>query len=113
MTKFFAEALFRTSALECLTEIAGLVDLDPRYNPLQQQMFVVLVKQVSFFFMKVSSVALFWALGCALAAYSKALVFTILHGDVRTVGSSSTLLLASNRATAAFPRCGAELLPVA
>lgn len=50
LTKFFAEALFRTSALECLTEIAGLVDLDPRYNPLQQQMFVVLVKQVSFFF---------------------------------------------------------------
>lgn len=47
LTKFFAEALFRTSALECLTEIAGLVDLDPRYNPLQQQMFVVLVKQLS------------------------------------------------------------------
>lgn len=47
LTKFFAEALFRTSALECLTEIAGLVDLDPRYNPLQQQMFVVLVKQVN------------------------------------------------------------------
>lgn len=47
LTKFFAEALFRTSALECLTEIAGLVDLDPRYNPLQQQMFVVLVKQVT------------------------------------------------------------------
>ncbi|CAN0300852.1 unnamed protein product, partial [Scytosiphon promiscuus] len=46
LTKFFPETAFRTSALECLTEIAGLVDLDPRYNPLFQRMFVVLVKQV-------------------------------------------------------------------
>ncbi|CAN0025922.1 unnamed protein product, partial [Hapterophycus canaliculatus] len=47
LTKFFPETAFRTSALECLTEIAGLVDLDPRYNPLFQRMFVVLVKQLS------------------------------------------------------------------
>ena len=46
LTKFFPETAFQTSALECLTEIAGLVDLDPRYNALFQQMFVVLVKQV-------------------------------------------------------------------
>lgn len=47
LTKFFPETAFRTAALECLTEIAGLVDLDPRYNTLFQNMFVVLVKQVS------------------------------------------------------------------
>lgn len=47
LTKFFPEMAFRTAALECLTEIAGLVDLDPRYNTLFQNMFVVLVKQVS------------------------------------------------------------------
>lgn len=48
LTKFFPENMFRTSALECLTEIAGLVDLDPRYNHLFQQMFVMLVKQVEY-----------------------------------------------------------------
>lgn len=46
LTKFFPENAFRTAALECLTEIAGLVDLDPHYNPLLQRMFVALVKQV-------------------------------------------------------------------
>ena len=46
LTKYFPEMAFRTAALECLTEIAGLVDLDPRYNTLFQRMFVVLVKQV-------------------------------------------------------------------
>eukprot|EP00752_Nemacystus_decipiens_P006845 g6147.t1 len=47
LTKYFPEMAFRTAALECLTEIAGLVDLDPRYNTLFQRMFVVLVKQLS------------------------------------------------------------------
>ncbi|CAB1100876.1 unnamed protein product [Ectocarpus sp. CCAP 1310/34] len=46
LTKYFPETAFRTSALECLTEIAGLVDFDPQYNRLFQGMFVVLVKQV-------------------------------------------------------------------
>lgn len=52
LTKFFPEMSFRTSALECLTEIAGLSDLDAVYNPLFQQMFVVLVKQVGGYFLK-------------------------------------------------------------
>ncbi|CAM9157205.1 unnamed protein product [Discosporangium mesarthrocarpum] len=47
VNKFFPESLFRTSALECLTEIACLSDLDARYDPLFQQMFVLLVKQLS------------------------------------------------------------------
>lgn len=53
LTKYFPEMAFRTAALECLTEIAGLVDLDPRYNTLFQRMFMVLVKQVLFMYMAI------------------------------------------------------------
>lgn len=38
--KFFPEPMFRNDALECLTEIASLTDLDPEYNLLFQNLYL-------------------------------------------------------------------------
>jgi exportin-1 len=39
VNKFFPVQLFRNEALDCLTEIGSLSDLDPQYDPLFRQMF--------------------------------------------------------------------------
>jgi len=39
VTKFFPEPLFRNEALDCLTEIGSLTDLEPQYDPLFRQLF--------------------------------------------------------------------------
>jgi exportin-1 len=39
INKFFPEPLFRNEALDCLTEIGSLQDLEPQYDPLFRQMF--------------------------------------------------------------------------
>jgi len=39
LNKFFPEPMFRTPALECLTEIGNLTDLEPQYDPLFQKLF--------------------------------------------------------------------------
>ena len=39
VNKFFPAPLFRNEALECLTEIGGLQDLEPQYDPLFRQLF--------------------------------------------------------------------------
>ena len=38
--RFFAAAQFRNAALECLTEIASLADLEPKYDPKFVQLYV-------------------------------------------------------------------------
>ena len=38
--RFFAAAQFRNAALECLTEIASLADLEPKYDPKIIQLYV-------------------------------------------------------------------------
>ena len=39
LNKFFPVPIFRNDALECLTEIGNLSDLDPEYDPLFQKLF--------------------------------------------------------------------------
>mmetsp|Transcript_17623 Transcript_17623/g.23321 ORF Transcript_17623/g.23321 Transcript_17623/m.23321 type:complete len:1082 (+) Transcript_17623:484-3729(+) len=39
LNKFFPEPLFRNDALECLTEIGNLQDLEPQYDPLFRKLF--------------------------------------------------------------------------
>ena len=39
LNKFFPEPLFRNDALECLTEIGNLTDLDPQYDALFRKLF--------------------------------------------------------------------------
>jgi len=39
VTKFFPEPLFCNEALDCLTEIGSLTDLEPQYDPLFRQLF--------------------------------------------------------------------------
>lgn len=40
LNKFFPEPLFRNYALDCLTEIGTLQDLEPQYDPLFRQLFM-------------------------------------------------------------------------
>jgi exportin-1 len=40
LNKFFPEAMFRNDALDCLTEIGTLQDLEPQYDPLFRKLFV-------------------------------------------------------------------------
>eukprot|EP00566_Odontella_aurita_P002334 CAMPEP_0113600474 /NCGR_PEP_ID=MMETSP0015_2-20120614/42722_1 /TAXON_ID=2838 /ORGANISM="Odontella" /LENGTH=1086 /DNA_ID=CAMNT_0000508725 /DNA_START=303 /DNA_END=3563 /DNA_ORIENTATION=- /assembly_acc=CAM_ASM_000160 len=46
LNKFFPEPMFRNDALECLTEIGNLQDLDPQYNPLFQKLFAGFITQL-------------------------------------------------------------------
>eukprot|EP00978_Attheya_sp_CCMP212_P017440 scaffold46435_cov59-Attheya_sp.AAC.2 len=39
LNKFFPEPIFRNDALECLTEIGNLNDLEPQYDPLFRKLF--------------------------------------------------------------------------
>lgn len=39
LNKFFPEPLFRNDALDCLTEIGNLTDLEPQYDPLFRKLF--------------------------------------------------------------------------
>lgn len=39
LNKFFPEPIFRNDALECLTEIGSLTDLEPQYDPLFRKLF--------------------------------------------------------------------------
>ncbi|KAL7573078.1 hypothetical protein ACA910_018764 [Epithemia clementina (nom. ined.)] len=39
VNKFFPAPMFRNETLECLTEIGGLQDLEPQYDPLFRQLF--------------------------------------------------------------------------
>eukprot|EP00529_Nitzschia_sp_RCC80_P003253 CAMPEP_0113445772 /NCGR_PEP_ID=MMETSP0014_2-20120614/3360_1 /TAXON_ID=2857 /ORGANISM="Nitzschia sp." /LENGTH=1090 /DNA_ID=CAMNT_0000336837 /DNA_START=1304 /DNA_END=4576 /DNA_ORIENTATION=+ /assembly_acc=CAM_ASM_000159 len=40
LNKFFPEQMFRNDALDCLTEIGTLQDLEPQYDPLFRQLFM-------------------------------------------------------------------------
>jgi exportin-1 len=40
LSKFFPEPMFRNEALDCLTEIGNLTDLEPQYDPLFRKLWV-------------------------------------------------------------------------
>lgn len=46
LNKFFPEPLFRNDALDCLTEIGTLQDLEPQYDPLFRQLFVTFLQRL-------------------------------------------------------------------
>lgn len=46
LNKFFPEPLFRNYALDCLTEIGTLQDLEPQYDPLFRQLFVTFLQRL-------------------------------------------------------------------
>jgi len=50
VTKFFVEPMFRNEALDCLTEIGSLTDLDPQYDPLFRQLFAVFLQKLGTIF---------------------------------------------------------------
>ena len=54
LQKFFPVPVFRNDALECLTEIASLTDLDPTYDILFQTLFNEFIGKLGSVF-KVSS----------------------------------------------------------
>jgi exportin-1 len=47
LNKFFPEPMFRNEALDCLTEIGSLSDLDPQYDILFCQMFTNFLRQLN------------------------------------------------------------------
>eukprot|EP00934_Nitzschia_sp_Nitz4_P001594 Nitzschia sp. Nitz4//scaffold6_size259037//145946//149439//NITZ4_001085-RA/size259037-augustus-gene-0.296-mRNA-1//1//CDS//3329556926//1594//frame0 len=46
LNKFFAEPMFRNYALDCLTEIGTLTDLEPQYDPLFRQLFTAFIQRL-------------------------------------------------------------------
>mmetsp|Transcript_3884 Transcript_3884/g.9253 ORF Transcript_3884/g.9253 Transcript_3884/m.9253 type:complete len:1088 (+) Transcript_3884:342-3605(+) len=46
LNKFFAEPLFRNNALDCLTEIGTLQDLEPQYDPLFRELFTTFLTRL-------------------------------------------------------------------
>eukprot|EP00980_Cylindrotheca_fusiformis_P007359 scaffold1525_cov142-Cylindrotheca_fusiformis.AAC.159 len=46
LNKFFPEPMFRNYALDCLTEIGTLQDLEPQYDPLFRQLFVTFLQRL-------------------------------------------------------------------
>ena len=55
LNKFFKEPLFRNDALDCLTEIGTLTDLEPTYDPLFRQLFVAFLQRLGDVFRKTSA----------------------------------------------------------
>jgi len=47
VNKYFPEPMFRNEALECLTEIGCLQDLEPQYDPLFRQLFSTFLKRLA------------------------------------------------------------------
>lgn len=47
VNKFFPEPVFRNEALDCLSEIGTLTDLDPQYDPLFRQLFAGFLVRLS------------------------------------------------------------------
>jgi len=47
LLKFFSEPMFRNDALDCLTEIGTLQDLEPQYDPLFRQLFTKFLEELS------------------------------------------------------------------
>ena len=47
LNKFFPEPLFRNDALDCLTEIGTLQDLEPQYDPLFRQLFTSFLQRLN------------------------------------------------------------------
>ncbi|CAM9232138.1 unnamed protein product [Chrysoparadoxa australica] len=47
LQKYFPAPIFRIPALECLTEVAALSDLDPQYDMLFRQLFVGLLEKLA------------------------------------------------------------------
>ena len=47
LNKFFPEPMFRNDALECLTEIGNLTDLDPQYDPLFRKLFAGFITRLN------------------------------------------------------------------
>lgn len=50
LNKFFAEPMFRNDALDCLTEIGTLTDLEPQYDPLFRELFVTFLQRLGSIF---------------------------------------------------------------
>lgn len=50
LNKFFPEPMFRNDALECLTEIGNLTDLDPQYDPLFRKLFAQFITKLGAIF---------------------------------------------------------------
>jgi len=46
LDKFFPEPVFRNDALDCLTEIGTLQDLEPQYDPLFRQLFTTFLQKL-------------------------------------------------------------------
>lgn len=46
LNKFFTAPVFRNDALDCLTEIGTLTDLEPQYDPLFRQLFVAFLQRL-------------------------------------------------------------------
>jgi len=46
LNKFFPEPLFRNNALDCLTEIGTLQDLEPQYDPLFRELFTTFLTRL-------------------------------------------------------------------
>ena len=46
LNKFFPEPMFRNDALDCLTEIGTLQDLEPQYDPLFRKLFTTFLAQL-------------------------------------------------------------------
>lgn len=47
LNKYFPEPMFRTYALDCLTEIGTLTDLEPQYDPLFRELFVQFLQRLA------------------------------------------------------------------
>jgi exportin-1 len=47
LNKFFPEPIFRNDALDCLTEIGTLQDLEPQYDPLFRQLFTSFLQRLN------------------------------------------------------------------
>ena len=46
LNKFFPEPIFRNNALDCLTEIGTLQDLEPQYDPLFRELFTTFLQRL-------------------------------------------------------------------
>ena len=51
LNKFFPEPIFRNDALDCLTEIGTLQDLEPQYDPLFRELFTSFLQRLADIFM--------------------------------------------------------------
>jgi exportin-1 len=57
LNKFFPEPIFRNDALDCLTEIGTLQDLDPQYDPLFAELFTTFLQRLGDVFMPETDLA--------------------------------------------------------